>query len=326
MAKHRCSSPRWLAMLAVLAVGTVVEGQRAPFRSGVALVPLTVTVTDGRGEYVNDLSRHHFTVLEDGVPQSLAFFASEPVPVDLALVLDVSGSMRQHLPIVRRAASGLIRSLRAGDRVTVAALDNSITVVQPLTDDLVRADGATREMAANGKTALYDGLYVMLGEIQQERRRRSDVRRQAMVVLSDGLDTASHLGFDDVMSLAQRVGVSIYVVAVPGPRANRQRAEQDADVLKAGFELRALARQAGGRAFFPQSMRDLPEVYGDIARELANQYELAYLPSASVGDGAFRRVTVRVHNAVARTRSGYVASATAATPAAIATTHSSTGR
>jgi Ca-activated chloride channel homolog len=309
MAKHRCSSPRWLAMLAALAVGTVVEGQRAPFRSGVALVPLTVTVTDGRGEYVNDLSRHHFTVLEDGVPQTLAFFASDPVPVDLALVLDVSGSMRQHLPIVRRAAGGLIRSLRAGDRVTVAALDTSITVVQPLTDDLARADGAIREIAAKGSTALYDGLYVMLRELERARHGRSDVRRQTLVLLSDGLDTASHLGFDDVQRLAQRARVNIYVIAVPGAGRPLPRAEQDARALRAGHELRALARQAGGRSFFPQSMEELPAVYGDVARELANQYELAYLPSASVGDGAFRRVTVRVGNAVARTRSGYVASA-----------------
>lgn len=327
MATHRMFSP-WapfpVVVGLVLGMPVDIEAQRAPFRSGVAIVPLTVTVTDAHGQYVNDLSDSAFTVFDEGVPQTLAFFASDPVPVDLAIVVDVSGSMRPHLPIVRHAAGGLVRSLRADDRVTVAALDGSLTILQGLTPDLPRAHAAIREIAASGSTALYNGLYVMLREMERERRARSDIRRQAIVLLSDGLDTASHLGFDDVLKLAQRVGVNIYVIAVPRAGRPIERSEEDPAVLRAEHELRALAKHAGGRSFFPQSMQDLPRVYGDIARELANQYELAYFTAAS-GDG-FRRVSVRVENAVARTRSGYYASAPVAFIESISTTYSGPGR
>jgi Ca-activated chloride channel homolog len=310
MPTHRTSSLWSLPIVLVFALGLAarLDAQRPPFRTGVALVPLTVTVTDGRGQYVTNLTGSDFTVFDEGVPQPLAFFASEQVPIDLALVIDVSSSMGRHLPIVRKAASGLLRSLRAHDQVTVAALTGSLGILQPLTTDRARIEAAVRDLSASGETALYNGLYVMLKEFERERTGKSDVRRQAIVLLSDGLDTASHFGADEVMALAQRVGVNIYVIAVPGVGSTLGRANEDARTLHARHEMRALARHAGGRSFFPQAVMELPGIYDDIARELENQYELGYFPAAG-GDGEFRRVTVRVENANARTRSGYYASA-----------------
>lgn len=307
MPKHRTPSPWALPILIVVALGAAdrLEAQRAAFRTGIEIVPLTVTVTDASGKYVKDLTGSDFTVFEDGVPQPLAFFASEQVPIDVALVLDTSSSMERHLPTVRKAAGGLVRSLRADDQVTIAALTGSLAILQPLTTDRARIDAAIQELSASGETALYNGLYVMLKEFERERLGRSDIRRQAIVLLSDGLDTASHLGFEEVMTLAQRVGVNIYVIAVPGVGANRNRAQQDGRILRAEHDLRSLAREAGGRSFFPQTIHELPAIYGNIALELAHQYELGYFPQTAAVDAGFRRLSVRVDNAVTRTRSGY---------------------
>jgi VWFA-related protein len=134
-------------------------------------------------------------------------------------------------------------------------------------------------------------------------------------VLSDGLDNRSHVGFEDVMDLARRVGVNIYIIALRGEIAQVPRAERDGETLKADYTMSAVARESGGRTFFPKTARELPAIYGAIAQELASQYQIGYMPIRPGGDGAFRRVMVRVPpqtNALARTRSGYYASRTQA--------------
>ena len=169
---------------------------------------------------------------------------------------------------------------------------------------------AIRSLSASGETALYDGLYVVLKEFERERRVSTEVRRQALVLLSDGLDNRSRLAFDDVLDYARRVAVNIYVIALRGALAQVPRNEQDAAVLRADYALNTVTRESGGRLFFPKMARDLSGIYTAIAQELFSQYELGYMPVRSVSDGGFRRVAVRVRpetNALARTRSGYYA-------------------
>lgn len=303
--------PRGLAgtasmlFLLALALTSHVRAQSSVFKSSVDVVPLTVTVTDGRGKYVNNLVETDFAVLEEGVQQSLSFFANEPVPIDLALTIDASASMAPQLPIVRRAAGALVDSLRERDRATVVTVTNAVGVTLPLTADRSRIDNAIRDLSASGETALYDGVYVVLKELK--RARMAEIRRRVLVLLSDGLDTSSRLSADDMLAQARRAGVGIYVIAMPASSSNRPRNRQDSSVLQAEYAMRALARDTGARSFFPQSVGELPAIYREIAHELANQYELGYLPSPSGTRSGFKRVTVHVENAVARTRSGYYA-------------------
>ena len=285
-----------------------VAAQSATFKSGVDMVPLTVTVTDSTGRYVSGLTSHDFAVFEDGVAQSLSFFAFDEVPVDVALVVDTSDSMQADLPLVQSAANGLVRKLRASDRGAVVEVKDSAGIPQPFTTDRASIERAILGLKTSGSTALYDGLYVVLKEFERERRGTLQVRRQALVLLSDGLDNRSHLAFEDVIDLARRVDVSIYVIALRGDVALTPRAELDGSILQAEYTMGAVARESGGRTFFPKSARELPGIYSAIAQELASQYELGYMPARPGGDGAFRRVMVRVSpaaNGLARTRSGY---------------------
>jgi Ca-activated chloride channel family protein len=245
----------------------------------------------------------------------LSFFACDEVPVDVALVLDTSDSMAADLPLVQSAASGLVGTLRASDRGAVVEIKESAGIRQPFTSDRGLIERSIRALSAKGSTALYDGLYVVLREFERERRATRQVRRQALVLLSDGLDTRSHLAFEDVMDLARRVGVNIYVIALRGDVPLTPRATLDGSILQAEYTMGTVARESGGRAFFPKSAHELPAIYTAIARELASQYELGYMPARPGGDGAFRRVAVRVPsqtNALARTRSGYYAPRTRA--------------
>jgi Ca-activated chloride channel family protein len=287
-----------------------VDAQSPTFKSSVDMVPLTVTVTDPTGKYVTGLTGDDFTVFEDGVAQPLSFFASTDVPVDVALVLDASGSMGADLPIVKSAALGLVGELRSSDRGAVVTIKDSPAIPQPFTSDRALIEQAIHALSTSGDTALYDGLYLVLREFERERRATLQLRRQVLVLLSDGLDNASHLEFEDVMDLARRVGVSIYVIAIRGDATGTARHDPDGLIQTARYTMVAVARESGGRCFFPTAVAELPAIYVAIAQELATQYELGYMPARPGGDGAFRHVAVRVPlqtNVLARTRSGYYA-------------------
>jgi len=305
-----------VSAVVTLSGAATIGAQRPAFKSGVDLVPLTVTVTDPKGKYVTGLCGSDFQVYEDGVEQPVAFFASDDVPIDVALVLDTSGSMGLDLPLVRTAAIGLVRRLRATDRAAVVNVKESASIPQPFTSDRALTERAIQSLSASGDTALYEGVYVVLKEFERERKATTQVRRQALVLLSDGLDNRSRLGFDDVLDYARRVAVNIYVIALRGALAQVPRHEQNGAILRADYMLNTVTRESGGRLFSPKTARDLAGMYTAIAQELFSQYELGYMPVRSARDGVFRRVAVRVRpetNALARTRSGYY-EASMATP------------
>jgi Ca-activated chloride channel family protein len=297
--------------LVVFAIAGVVASPalkaQKPIKSGVEMVPLTVTVTDAAGKYVTGLADSDFTVVEDGVQQSLSFFASDHVPLDIAMVLDTSNSMRHELPLVQSAALGLVHTLKDTDRGAVVEVKNTAGIPQPFTSDHALIESAIRGLSASGATALFDGVYVVLKEFQRQRQANQEVRRQVLVLLSDGMDTQSRLGFEDVIEAARRADVNIYIIALTGKAAFTPRIERDSETLRAEYNMGAIARESGGRTFFPKTARELPGIYTAIAQELASQYELGYIPARPGGDGAFRRVMVRIAgaNALARTRSGY---------------------
>lgn len=310
MARHTCAFVAFLLPVFALVVANRadVTAQGSTFKSAVETVPLTVTVTDGAGNYVSGLLESDFAVFEDGVLQPLSFFASESVPVDIALVLDTSGSMSADLPLVQEAAKGLVRALRDGDRGAVVSVNSVVDMPQRFTTDHAGVAAAIDALRTSGSTALYDAMYIVLKEFGREQQRHIDVRRQVLVLLSDGDDNASHVSADEVTELAKRAGVNIYIIAIKRPTTVPSTVWRDPEPQRAAFTMRALAQDAGGRIFFPTMAGELPAIYLAIAQELASQYDLGYMPAKSGGDGKFRRVAVRVlppTSAVARTRSGY---------------------
>jgi Ca-activated chloride channel family protein len=295
--------PRALAIPLLLVVAPGLGAQAPPpdattqptgpvFRSGIDLVALNVTVTDPQDRYILGLSADDFRVYEDGVQQDLSFFAAGRVPLDLALLVDTSASMAPRLPIVQEAAAGFAHSLGPGDRALLVAFDDVARVVQPWTSDRSAVLARIRETRAKGATALYTALYVTLKEFARETRALTEVRRQAIVVLTDGEDTASLVSFDDVLDLARRQGVSIYTIALgssyaPQPVASRYFSQ-------ARYALLTLARETGGQSFAPPRAEELAATYGHIATDLAHQYTLGYTSKNPRQDGAYRRIVVRV--------------------------------
>jgi Ca-activated chloride channel family protein len=280
------------------------------FRSGVDVVALNVVVTDGSARFVTGLQPTDFAVYEDGVQQDVSFFAATAVPLDLAILLDTSASMSDKMQQVQQAAAGFAGTLRDGDRAMIVDIKDATRVLQPLTDDIQAAKLAIATTKAKGGTALYNGIYTTLKELTKQGRVSDEVRRQAIVVLSDGDDTASLVMFDDVMAQAKEAGIAIYTITL------RTLSEQDMardtrhHFSESEYSMKALAQETGARAFFPSAISELAGVYSSIATELASEYALGYISKNPRRDGAFRKVTIRVagHPGVSlRTRSGYVA-------------------
>jgi Ca-activated chloride channel homolog len=280
------------------------------FRAGVDIVGLNVVVTDGQQKPVNGLNAEDFTVLEDGIPQQVSFFAASHVPLDLAILLDTSASMSDKLKTVQDAAIGFAMRLRPSDRISVVAIKDSVKIVHPLDEHIDAALAAIRETTAGGGTSLYNGLYMSMREMIKERRDNGEVRRQAIAVLTDGDDTASLVSFDDVMEVAKEAGIAIYTITlksvVPARFADLtgRRSASESE-----FAMRSLAFETGARSFAPSDITELAGVYGVIAEELASQYSIGYTSNNPRHDGAFRKVAVRVDQpgARTRTRSGYLA-------------------
>ena len=162
---------------------------------------------------------------------------------------------------------------------------------------------AIQEAAIAGKTALYDALYFALKELSRHRRAEQQVRRQALIVISDGEDNASRLSFDDVVHDVRGSSVMVYTIM---PVRKKQLGERTED-SPLRFDMQRLAEDSGGRAMSPARVEDLAGAYETIAGELSHRSWLAYAPSRSTG--GFRRVAVRLVNPLlrARTRAGYYA-------------------
>lgn len=292
-----------------LPLGADAQVPGATFRSGVDLIALNVVVTDAEQQFVTGLVADDFAVYEDGVRQDVSFFAATAIPLDLAILLDTSASMTDRMDTAQQAAIGFAGTLRAGDRLVVVDIKDATRILHPLEADPGLAPEAILSTVPKGGTALYNGLYLTLKELVRQRRANGEVRRQAIAVLSDGDDTASLMGFDDVMEVAKQAGISIYTITLQSKYAIRAASRgRGRSFSQSEFSMKAFAHETGARAFFPTDMSELAGVYGSIAEELSNQYAIGYSSKNPKRDGAFRRVVVRVADqpgAHIRTRLGY---------------------
>ncbi len=280
---------------------TAVTAQQGRFRAGVELVSLNVTVTEGT-KFVTGLDQEDFEVFEDGAKQTITFFSRVQQPIALAILIDTSNSMEDKIGTAQEAATGFIRRMRKDDVMEVIDFNGQVRIPQPFTNDVNALERAIQAMTVNGSTSLYNAIYVSLKELKNEHARTAEeIRRQAIVVLSDGDDTSSLVEYDEVLNLAKRSETAIYAIGLRQSETGRPKFKE------AEFVLRQLSQETGGRVFFPTSVAELPKIYDQISEELASQYSIAYTSKNPMRNGAWRRIDVRVGKPglTARARRGY---------------------
>jgi Ca-activated chloride channel family protein len=289
--------------IAALVAACVGAGLAAQLRSGVELVSLNVSVTDGSGKYITDLDQPDFEVFEDGARQNITFFSRKQQPIALAVLLDTSNSMEDKMATAQEAAVGFARRLQPDDVAEVIDFSSQVRIIQGFTNNAAELEKAIRSTRADGSTALYNAIYISLKELKKVKARTEDeIRRQAIVVLSDGDDTSSLLPYEEVLDLAKRSETAIYTI---GLREQRETAR--ASFKEAEYVLKQLAQETGGRSFFPTTVNELPKIYEQISQELSTLYSVAYSSRNPSRNGAWRRIVVRLARAglLARTRQGY---------------------
>jgi len=183
-----------------------------------------------------------------------------------------------------------VKTLRPQDLAQVLQFNDRATVLQSFTADHAALETAVNSLQAAGPTALHNALYVSLKELDKQKTGR-ELRRRAIVLLSDGEDTASLVSDDQVMELARKTEIAIYSISLrPGRSQDRNRLA----FSQATHLLTALSQETGGQVHFPNSLSELDSVYARVAEELRTQYTLGYISSNKRRDGKWRRIVVRV--------------------------------
>ncbi len=274
---------------------------RRPLRSSVELTVVTATVRDTDGRLITGLPREDFEIFEDGDRQSISQFTNERVPVGLGLLLDVSDSMFGRRIVDARGAVErfLLELLQPADAFFVMAFNHEPRVLTPWTNDPSTVRDALAAIKPWGGTAIYDAI--VRAEPMLDARTRE---RAALVVISDGADTASDMTLRQVRSEVLRTDAFIYAVAIDS---------SDRRPINAGVNpeaLREITSQSGGTTEVVSNSGDLDGATARIAEELNSQYVLGYSPPHAA-DGRYHSIRVRMVNASyrVRARNGYIAAA-----------------
>ena len=298
-----------IALALGLALGTAglgaaqEPGKRPQFRVGVDTVSVSVTLLDKKGRLVTGLPQDNFKIFEDGVEQEIQYFSRGELPLKMVILLDISTSMRQNLPLAQEAAVGFVESLAPGDEVQVVEFGDRVLTLADFTSDFEEVKKAIRSTEVEGATALYNAIYISLKDL--EAYSRDELDRRAIVVLSDGNDTRSVLGFEDVKDQARKSNVIIYAISLRASEADLKKEKY----RNAKFELDMLAHESGGVSYAPQKLGDLSDVYDEIATELKSQYGLGYVPTNAEHDGKWRHLQIltAAEDTHVRAREGYYA-------------------
>jgi Ca-activated chloride channel family protein len=279
------------------------------FAAGSRLVVLSATAFDRKGRPVQNLAAHEFRIFEEGRPQPVARFSSaHDLPARVLLLVDASGSMNAALAStsVRMAVAQVLGALGPDDHAALAGFDSEYRTIVPFTRERARLRGGLDELAPFGATALHDALDRGADEISAQGEGR-----RAIVVVTDGVDTASRKTPEEVLARSRALDVPIYtlsvVSAIDDPASPLYTgAERPVAAAQGLALLERYAALSGGDAFVVSDFPALRAAALRIGSELKHQYRLGYDPPD--GPQRFRRIEVRStrKGVSVRTRSGYV--------------------
>jgi Ca-activated chloride channel family protein len=240
------------------------------FKKNVEEIILHATVVDDQRRPVSGLDRSAFTVTENGVPQTLTSFRRQDVPVELGIVIDNSGSMRDKRDEVNRAVLNLIRASNPQDEIFVVNFSQKYYLDQDFTSDVNLLQTALHQVSSAGSTALYDAVVASANHL----KRNSSLDKRALLVITDGEDNMSQETLSEALRQLQEGNTSpgfvptIYAIGLTGGGLEGRGREA----------LQKLAQGTGGVAFFPESLDRVSEITRTIAHDLRSEYIIAYRP------------------------------------------------
>ena len=281
------------------------------------LVQLHVRVIDRNNRPINNVPQGEFHVFEDGVAQPIESFTREEVPISYGLAVDTSGSLRSQLPTVIEAGKSIINSNKSGDEtflVRFVGRDNIETVQDFTANKELLGDGLDNMFVEGGQTAIIDAVYVSAEHVSEYRKGDDgDRRRRALIVITDGEDRNSFYNQEQLFARLREDDVQIFVIGFVNELDKEAGFIRKSPRDKAVNLINKLAEETGGRAFFPESLSELPQIANEIIRDLRTQYVISYNPTNKTPDGTYRAIKVTVdqptssEKRIALTRTGRLA-------------------
>lgn len=245
--------------------------------------------TDKHGKFVRNLNQNDFSILDDHKPPQsiLQFHRETDLPLEMGLLVDVSGSVRGRFDFEQQAATGFLQHvLRRGfDKAFILGFNNRTQLTQDFTDDITLLSTGVQRLHDGGGTALYDAVYHTCRDKLMKDKPDHPVRK-AIIILSDGEDNQSEYTQAQAIEMAQRAEVIVYAIST----------DDSGLILRGDRVLEQLADATGGRAFFPTRMEDVATSFNSIQEELRSQYVIEYRPANFKQDGAFRTIYLQARD------------------------------
>lgn len=297
-----------LALLPISGWAQEAAEKQATFRSGVDLVTVSATVRDGKGRLVKDLTQKDFEVIDRGERRKITEFRADQAPLSLAILFDVSGSMdtADRSTAAKFAAHHLLNQLQAGrDEAGLFAFDSRLREVAPFTVDTRALKGALGEVDPFGATSLHDAISAAADRVAER-----PFPRRAVVVLTDGIDTASRLTPAQVSAKAAAIDVPVYIIAtvlpIDDPSSDRATPGAKKEAPPSIGTIEDLARWTGGALYYSSTAASAYSAARAVIDELRHLYLIAFEPGAEPG---WHPIEIKTADKdfVVRTRGGYVA-------------------
>lgn len=294
------------------------EGEIETIRVDTELVDLNVSVfsRDAR-RAPGELQQKDFAVLENGAPEEISFFASTSTPFDLVLLIDLSGSTADKLDLIRKSSIRFVEAARPEDRISIVTFTDEPLVVSPLVSDRkLLVERIKKIEKPRGGTNFWDALGFVLKTVFD---RKEGARRQAVVVMSDGVDnalpdvpgTGSQTSYEQLLEIVRSSEAILIPIYLDTEREMiKQRRATEISYVFARQQLSKLAAESGSLLYHARKLEDLRGVYEQVIRDLGMVYSIGYQPKNRQRDGSWRNVSVRLVNRPdlsARSKRGYYA-------------------
>jgi len=266
------------------------------FKSDVDVVSVDVAVLDNKGNFIPNIPRGSFRVLEDNVPQQIKSFGKSTAPMTVCLLVEFSAKFQwyggQTWYQTLAAAYGFVQTLKPDDYTALIAYDMREEILSDFTTDKRKTYEAMQRMRIPGfsEANLFDAL------ADTEQRMAKIEGRKAIVLLSSGVDTFSKLTYDKARKIIQDSAVPVYAIGLMQALRIMSRGGDSIGMLQADNQMNTFARETGGKAFFPRFYGEFPSIFGGISDSLRNQYSIGYEPSNKTKDGKFRKIKVELVN------------------------------
>jgi Ca-activated chloride channel homolog len=264
-------------------------------------VELNCTVIDEKGRLVQNLARDDFHIWEDNVPQTIASFQHQDLPVSMGILIDNSGSMRDKRAAVNAAALDLVRASNPEDEAFIVNFSDEAFIDQDFTSDIRKLEQGLSHIDSKGGTALYDAVVASANELASHAKRP----KQVLLIITDGEDNASTLNLEQTIRRVQDLqGPVVYSIGLLFGSDSRDEAH------RAKRALEMLSQETGGIAYFPHSLEDVDAIAAEVARDIRNQYTIGYHSTKPPSLGGYRVVRVEAKGPghgrlIVRTRTGY---------------------